>query len=103
MQPDEDILHDGRDITKRVKKLWDTAISMKNCRRNDVVSLKFCISGFGLCCIITMRDKQQRNTGATSSSAVMHLTTGTRREKPCIQVVSKQALRLDARKRTITV
>ena len=30
-------------------------------------------------------------------------TTGTRREKPCIQVVSKQAFRLDARKRTITV
>lgn len=30
MQPDEDILHDGRDETKGVKKLWDTAISMKN-------------------------------------------------------------------------
>ena len=39
MQPDEDILHDGRDITKRVRKLWDTAISMKNYRRNDVVNL----------------------------------------------------------------
>ena len=50
-----------------------------------------------------MRDKQQRNTGATSGSAVMHPTTGARREKPGIQVVSKQALRLDARKRTITV
>ena len=50
-----------------------------------------------------MRDKQQRNTGVTSGSAVMHPTTGTRREKPCIQVVSKQALRLDVWKRTITV
>ena len=50
-----------------------------------------------------MRDKQQRNTGVTSGSAVMHPTTGVRREKPCIQVVSKQAFRLDARKRTITV
>ena len=75
MQPDEDILHDGRDITKRVKKLWDTAISMKNRRRNDVVSLMWKL-GFGWCCIITMRDKQQRNTGATSGSAVMHPTTG---------------------------
>lgn len=82
MQPDEDILHDGRDITKRVKKLWDTAISMKNCQRNEVVSLMRSVSGFGWCCIITMRDKQQRKTGAISGSAVMHPTTGTRREKP---------------------
>ena len=82
MQPDEDILHDGRDITKRVKKLWDTAISMKNCRRNDVVSLIMGTSGFGWCCIITMRDKQQRDTGATSGNVVIRPTTGTRREKP---------------------
>ena len=75
MQPDEDILHDGRDITKRVEKLWDTAISTKNCRRNDVVSLMWQL-GFGWCCIITMRDKQQQSTGATSGSAVMHPTTG---------------------------
>jgi hypothetical protein len=82
MQPDEDILHDGRDITKRVKKLRDTAINMKNCRRNDAVSLRIGALGFGWCCIITMRDKQQRDTGAISGSAVMHPTTGTRREKP---------------------
>ena len=76
MQPDEDILHDGRDITKRVKKLWDTAISMKNCRRNDAVSLRIGVLGFGWCCIITMRDKQQRSTGATSGNVVIRPTTG---------------------------
>ena len=30
MQPDEDILYDGRDVTKRVWKLWDTAMSKKS-------------------------------------------------------------------------
>ena len=33
MQPDEDILYDGRDSAKRVRKAWDTVLSMKSRRR----------------------------------------------------------------------